>query len=175
MPLKTISPEAAQALLAQGAVLVDIRPADEHARMRIPQAQHVPLPSLHAPATRFERDLPVIFHCRSGARTQMNAEALAQCAGCDAYALEGGLDAWVRAGLPVVRDARAPIELQRQVQLAAGMLVFMGTVLGTTVSPWFYVLPGFVGAGLMFAGATGLCGLARLLVKAPWNRRALAP
>ncbi len=174
MSLKTISPEAAQALLAQGAVLVDIRPADEHARMRIAQARHVPLPGLAAGATHFDGDRPVIFHCRSGARTRMNAEALAQCADCDAYALEGGLDGWARAGLPVVKDTRQPMELQRQVQISAGALVFVGTVLGATVSPWFFVLPGFVGVGLMFAGLTGFCGLARVLLKAPWNRRALA-
>ena len=52
--------------------------------------------------------------------------------------------------------------------------MFTGTVLGTTVSPWFYVLPGFVGAGLMFAGATGFCGMARVLARAPWNRAPLS-
>ncbi|AVO34111.1 rhodanese family protein [Ottowia oryzae] len=174
MTLRTISPQAAQALLAQGAVLVDIRAADERARMRIELAKHMPLPSLQSGATRLEGNHPVIFHCRSGVRTQMNAAALARCTDCEAYALEGGLDAWASAGLPVVKDAHAPIELQRQVQLAAGALVFTGTVLGTTVSPWFYVLPGFVGAGLMFAGATGFCGMARVLARAPWNRAPLS-
>ena len=175
MTLKNLSPEAAGALLAQGAVLVDIRPADEHARMRIAQAHHAPLAQLAQGAMRFEGATAVIFHCRSGGRTQMNAKLLEDCATCDAYALEGGLDAWKRAGLPVVSDARQPLELQRQVQIAAGTVVFAGTVLGATVSPWFYALPGFIGAGLVFAGATGFCGLARLLMKAPWNRRAFSP
>ncbi len=172
MSLKNLSPEAAGALLAQGAVLVDIRPADEHARMRIAQARHAPLAQLAQGAVLFEGASAVIFHCRSGARTQMNAQLLQGCVACDAYALEGGLDAWMRAGLPVVTDARQPLELQRQVQIAAGAAVFAGTVLGAMVSPWFYVLPGFIGAGLVFAGITGFCGLARLLMKAPWNRRA---
>jgi len=48
-----------------------------------------------------------------------------------------------------------------------------GFVLGISVSPWFHLLSGFVGAGLMFAGISGFCGLARLLVRMPWNRKAM--
>jgi rhodanese-related sulfurtransferase len=116
----------------------------------------------------------VIFHCRSGHRTQVNASALKACAACDAYALEGGLDAWKKAGLPIVADVSQPLELQRQVQIAAGSLIVLGAVLGVTVSPWFHALSGFVGAGLVFAGASGFCGLARVLTRMPWNRNALA-
>ncbi|HUH87492.1 MAG TPA: rhodanese family protein, partial [Pusillimonas sp.] len=90
------------------------------------------------------------------------------------YVLEGGLDAWKKAGLPVVVDTSQPLELQRQVQIAAGSMIVLGTVLGATVSPWFYLLAGFVGAGLVFAGVSGFCGLARVLMKMPWNRRTLA-
>lgn len=84
------------------------------------------------------------------------------------------MDAWKRAGLPVATSARQPLELQRQVQIAAGSLTLLGIMLGISVSPWFYALPAFVGAGLIFAGVSGFCGLARLLMKAPWNRRAIA-
>jgi len=64
-------------------------------------------------------------------------------------------DAWKKAGLPVAVDRRHPIELQRQVQIAAGSLALFGTMLGLFVSPWFFAVPSFVGAGLMVAGATG--------------------
>ena len=60
----------------------------------------------------------------------------------------------------------------RQVQIVAGSLVLTGVVLGALVSPGFYALSGFVGAGLLFAGASGFCGMARLLAFMPWNRRA---
>ena len=75
-----------------------------------------------------------------------------------------------------VRDIRSlhrsqPIELQRQVQIAAGSLALLGVILGATVSPLFYALAGLVGAGLTFAGLTGTCGMARLLQLMPWNRR----
>ncbi|EPM2252573.1 YgaP-like transmembrane domain, partial [Escherichia coli] len=35
----------------------------------------------------------------------------------------------------------------------------------------FFLLSGFVGAGLLFAGISGFCGMARLLDKMPWNQR----
>jgi hypothetical protein len=53
-------------------------------------------------------------------------------------------------------------------------MTLAGTVLGVAVSPWFFVVPAFFGAGLTFAGLTGFCGLARVLMKMPWNRRALS-
>ena len=84
--------------------------------------------------------------------------------------VEGGLIARKRAGLPVLADRRRPLELQRQIQIAAGSMVLAGTLLGVFASPWFHLVPGFVGAGLVFAGLTGFCGLARVLVRAPWNR-----
>jgi rhodanese-related sulfurtransferase len=91
---------------------------------------------------------------------------------CDAYLLEGGLDAWKGAGLPVQLDRKQPLELMRQVQIAAGLLVLTGVVLGASVSSAFYVLAGLVGAGLTFSGVTGTCGMASLLRLMPWNRGA---
>jgi rhodanese-related sulfurtransferase len=117
----------------------------------------------------------LVFHCRSGARTAGNAGRLAAASeGCEAFILEGGLEAWKKAGLPVSIDRRQPIELMRQVQIAAGSLVLLGIVLGALVAPGFYALSAFVGAGLLFAGLSGFCGMARLLAVMPWNRRAAA-
>jgi predicted branched-subunit amino acid permease len=64
--------------------------------------------------------------------------------------------------------------MMRQVQIAAGSLVVLGAVLGATVNPGFHALSGLVGAGLVFAGASGTCMMARLLAYAPWNRKATA-
>ena len=174
MSLKPLSPEAARELMNQGAALVDIRAADEHAREHIAQARHVPMDSLSRNGLPLGDAPAVIFHCRSGNRTQLNAAALGACVACDAYVLEGGLDAWKKAGLPVVADASQPLELQRQVQIVAGSLIVLGAVLGATVSPWFHALSAFVGAGLVFAGVSGFCGMARVLMRMPWNRGALA-
>ena len=170
MTLPTISPAKARELLAKGAVLVDIREADEHARERIPGALHAPLSTL-GDRLPVKNGSVAIFHCRSGNRTATNASRMGQAAACEAYILEGGLDAWRAAGLPTAKDSRQPIELIRQVQITAGILVLLGVILGTLVAPGFYGLSAFVGAGLVFAGVSGWCGMARLLGLMPWNRR----
>jgi rhodanese-related sulfurtransferase len=169
MSLPTIDVVRAHRLLDEGAILVDIREADERAREHVPGARHNPLSRLASVDAGGAK--AVIFHCRSGARTAANAQRLAAVANCAAYTLEGGLEAWKKAGLPVNVDARQPIEIMRQVQIAAGSLVLAGVALGIWVAPAFLALSAFVGAGLVFAGATGWCGMARLLAYMPWNRR----
>jgi len=171
--LTTISPTEAATMLRQGATLVDVREADEHARERIPGAHNLPLSRLAEAELAVQSGQPVLFHCRSGMRTGENAGALAAKAGaCQAFIVAGGLDAWRQAGLPVAEDRRQPIPLMRQVQIAAGSMVVLGTALGLLVSLWFLALAGFVGAGLVFAGVSGTCGLASLLRLMPWNRAA---
>ena len=176
MSLPTLTPGEAKRLLEQGAILVDIREADEHARENIPGARLMSLSKLDEADLALHEGQPVIFHCKSGARTKGNAGRLAEKVGgsCEAYIVEGGIDAWKKAGLPVTVDRRQPLELQRQVQIGAGSMAFFGTLLGLLVSPWFFIVPAFVGAGLTVAGITGFCGMARILVKAPWNRAVYA-
>jgi rhodanese-related sulfurtransferase len=177
MTLRSIDPHQAKRLLDQGAVLVDIRERDEYAREHIPGGRHLALSRLGEADLAALRGRALIFHCRSGARTRSNAVALAAKAdeSCDVFMLEGGLEGWRSAGLPTIVDRRQPIELQRQVQIGAGALVLIGTILGLAVSPWFLALALFVGAGLVLAGLTGFCGMALLLQRAPWNRAADTP
>lgn len=168
MSLQPISPERAKDLVAAGALLVDIREADEFRREHVAGARPMPLSKLAA--IQAEPGRAVIFSCRSGARTTAHADRLAEAAGGIAYRLEGGLDGWKKAGLPVITDKRQPLELMRQVQIAAGSLVLVGAALGTFVHPGFYGLSAFVGAGLLVAGVTGTCGMAHMLRRMPWNR-----
>lgn len=172
MTLATLSPADTRAAIDAGARLIDIRGADEHARERIPGALNIPLDRLGD----LPRDgRPVVFHCRSGMRTAANASRLGAAAGgAPAYILGGGIAAWRQAGQPVIADRSQPLDVMRQVQITAGVLVVSGVVLGTFVAPGFFGLSAVVGAGLMFAGATGWCGMANLLRVMPWNRRAAA-
>ncbi|WP_373502333.1 rhodanese-like domain-containing protein [Aestuariivirga sp.] len=102
MPLKHITAAEAKRLVDDGALLIDIRETNEYAAENIPGARNAPLSRLGAGAT--VGDAPVIvFHCKSGARTRMNAHALANCADAEAYILDGGIEAWKNAGLPVKR------------------------------------------------------------------------
>ena len=170
--LTPIAPMEAQARLASGrAVLVDIREADEFARAHIAGALSQPLSGWEAAHLAIDPDADVIFTCRSGMRTAGACDRLAARVYGDALVLDGGLDGWSRAGLPVVTNAKAPLEIMRQVQIAAGSLVLLGALLGTFVAPGWFALSAFVGGGLLFAGVSGFCGMARLLMLAPWNRR----
>lgn len=101
-----------------------------------------------------------------------NADRLRAKAGDRGWVLlDGGLEKWKQSGLPVHKDTSQPTDLQRQVMIAAGALVLTGVLLASFVAGPFILLSGFVGAGLMFAGITGFCGMAKVLMLAPWNRR----
>ena len=169
-PLIPISPKTAAECLERGARLIDIREADEYARRRIRGSLSRPLSAFEAGAFTPSPGADTIFTCRTGMRTAANCDRLAAGVQGDAFVLEGGVDAWAAAGLPIGEDRKAPLELMRQVQIAAGALVLAGVLLGLTVHPAFFGLSAFVGAGLTFAGITGFCGMARLLALAPWNR-----
>lgn len=173
--LTLLHPNRAAELLAQrSAVLIDIREADEFARRHVKGAQSRPMSQFEQQPKGLDLAREVIFTCRSGLRTAANVERLKRAVEGPAYILEGGLDAWAAAGLPVEEDRKAPLEIMRQVQIAAGLLVLCGVGLGIAVSPVFLGVAALVGAGLAVAGATGFCGLARLFALMPWNRRPAA-
>ncbi|BDG74845.1 rhodanese-like domain-containing protein [Roseomonas fluvialis] len=175
MTLPTISAARACAMLRDGgALLVDVREADERARSHVPGSAHLPLSRPQDAALVVGDGRPVIFHCASGARTAQAAARLAAHAGDGgAFIVEGGIDALRRAGVAVAEDRRAPLPLMRQVQIAAGSLVLAGVLMGALVAPGFYGIAGFVGAGLVFAGVSGFCGMANILALMPWNRRTI--
>ena len=164
--------EAKRRLEAGTAVLIDIREPAEHARENIADARLVPLSQLDSEEFAAERAASpaVIFHCQSGNRTCMNFDKLAALGLSNIFVLEGGIGAWKAAGLPTRLDRKQPIELQRQVMIAAGSLILTGLLLGYFVSPWLITISAFMGCGLVFAGISGWCGLAKLLMLMPWNR-----
>ncbi len=165
----SISPEEAADRARHGAVLVDVREPGERRRAYIKGSMHQPL-SGPTEMTGITDGPDIIYYCTSGTRTRTSAARFEGGRSAPATMLAGGLQAWMQAGLPVVEDKSAPIDIMRQVMIAAGSLVLIGTGLGATVHPAFYGLSAFVGAGLMFSGVTGFCAMARLLSLAPWNR-----
>jgi len=167
--------DVASRLKARRAVLIDIREPDEFAREHIAGAIHAPLSALEQVPLRLPDGRDVIYTCRTGNRTGANCARLAARVPGEAFVLEGGLDAWKAQGLATNADRSRPIELMRQVQMIAGGLILLGAGLGLLVHPAFWGLTAFVGAGLFVAGATGFCGMARLLAVMPWNRSATPP
>lgn len=173
MNTQNLSPADAKSLLDQGARLYDIRETQEYAREHIPSAVSLPLSAIEngARAENAGENDNVIFHCLSGMRSGKNAELLARAAApAKVYLMDGGINAWKQQGLPVDKDNSQPLPIMRQVQIAAGSLVLAGTLLGYFVTPGFLLLSGFVGAGLVFAGLSGCCGMAMLLARMPWNK-----
>jgi rhodanese-related sulfurtransferase len=80
--------------------LIDVRHAYEHDAGRIASDRLIVLTELSGQAETIDRDRPVVFYCRSGARSAMAADAF-RGAGFDAHNMLGGLLDWVAAGLPL--------------------------------------------------------------------------
>ena len=174
--LASMSPEEARRRIDAGsAILIDVRESDEFARRHVAGSLSRPLSQWKTANIPSTPGQDVIFTCRSGMRTEGACDQLAARVSSPAFMLEGGIDGWARTGLPLAIDEYAPLEIMRQVQIAVGFLTLVGVILGFTVAPGWFGLSAFVGAGLTFAGVTGFCGMARLLMLAPWNRpRSLA-
>lgn len=95
------TPRQVAELLAGGHIqLVDVREPEEHQAGRIGGDRHIPLGELSEQAQTIDRERPVVFYCRSGARSAMATEAFAG-AGYDAHNMAGGLLDWHAAGLPL--------------------------------------------------------------------------
>ena len=170
-PITNIDPDLlAQWLDDANTRLIDVREDHEFAEERIPGAIHAPLSRLDPAALRAAHpNARLIFQCRSGRRS---LDAATRCRHADepAYHLAGGIEAWKAANRPTIKPASAPrIPIMRQVQIVAGALVVLGVALSWFASPWFLILPAFVGSGLVFAGLSGWCGMATLLAAMPWN------
>ncbi len=170
----SISPRELDRLLEGGhpAELLDVRTPGEFSTARVPGARLIPLDDLDAAAflKQHPAEKTIYVLCQSGGRARKAIEKF-QRAGFDRCVLVmGGTQAWMDAGLPVIRGESNTLPLMRQVQITVGLVSATGAALALTVDPWFAVLPLLTGCGLLFAGITGFCGLASLLAKMPWNR-----
>jgi rhodanese-related sulfurtransferase len=174
--MSTISPTALQELLTSGTehLVFDVRTPAEYAGTHIPKAQNHPLetlkPKVLHESGRLPKDQPVYLLCESGGRAVKAAEKFAKEGFGNSVIVEGGIRAWIAAGLPVNQGRVKVISLERQIRIAAGSLVVTGVLLAALVNHAFIALSAFVGAGLVFAGITDWCGLGLLLARAPWNK-----
>lgn len=172
--MKTISIQQLAELEVQGTIdLIDVRMPSEFSSLRAECARNVPLESLDPSAVMAKRNgstgQPLYVICRSGSRSTQACQKFMDAGFEEVVNVEGGTLAWDKAGLPVVRG-KASLPLMQQVQMTAGFLVVLGVVLAYFVHPFFVGLSAFVGAGLVFAGATGLCPMASLIARMPWNQ-----
>jgi rhodanese-related sulfurtransferase len=175
MSVPTILPRELEELRRQGKriELIDVRTPAEYEEVHAEAARSVPLDKLDPKSLIEARngasDEPLYLICRSGSRGRQAAERFLSAGYTQIVNVDGGTIAWEQAGLPVVRGRRT-ISLERQVRIAAGSLVVLGTALGILVHPAFLGLAAFVGLGLVFAGITDTCGMGMILARMPWNR-----
>lgn len=174
MSVASITPKRLYEAVQSGAdvELIDVRTPVEFREVHVAFARNVPLERLDpAPLTagRAGAAQPLYVICRSGARGRQACDKLRAAGLTNVVNVEGGTQAWDQAGLPVVRGKKA-VSLERQVRIAAGALVLVGSALGYFVSPYWIGLAAFIGAGLVFAGVTDTCGMAMLLARMPWNQ-----
>ncbi len=171
----SIQPLELKHLLVKGgpAHLLDVRTPGEFAAAHVPGARLIPLGDLDAAAFRRERgveEVPIYVLCQTGGRARKAIEKLEQAGVRGCVLVEGGTQGWMEAGLPVNRGKSNVLPLMRQVQITVGFISALGAVLALAANPLFAIIPLAIGCGLMFAGITGMCGMALLLAKMPWNR-----
>ena len=163
--------EATARMKADNAFLLDVRGFDEFAAGHATPAICVPLPDLERRADEIPTDRPVLIMCQSGGRSALAAARL-RALGMDNIAdVAGGFQAWRQAGLPAVKQTGV-FPLERQVRIAAGVLVFGFCAAGLLVSPRFFYGAAFVGFMLVLTGTLGICPMMSALKLMPWNRTA---
>lgn len=194
--IKTISAEELKQRDLQDGIVLDVRTGMEHDEQRLvcPHV-HVPLDWLN-PAQFMQQqgksaESPVYILCRSGGRATKAAEKFADAGFNNVYVITGGIQACAAGGhetesatpaAPAAGAAPAaasstplvkmPMSMERQVRVAAGIIVALGAFLGLT-SGWFFTfLTMLAGGALAYSGVTGDCRMALLLAKAPWNQGA---
>ena len=155
------------------ALVIDVRTAAEVSALAYADSQHLPLQELDQQQVctlceNHEGDIYLL--CGSGKRATMAAEKIVEWIENPLHVIDGGIQAMEQAGFDLQQSQTNVISLERQVRIAAGLLVVLGVILGAMVSPYFYLLSAFVGAGLAFAGITDSCAMGMLLARMPWNQ-----
>lgn len=153
---------------------IDVRSAGEYGSGHIPGAVNIPMDQIEARVDDLLPNVPIVLVCQAGKRARMVAGLLEPCRS-DVTVLDGGTEAWHRAGLPLVTSVKSRFSLERQVRLIAGILVLIGVVLSLAINRNWIYLAAFVGVGLTFAGLTDMCLMAGLLLRMPWNQARTGP
>lgn len=172
---KYISPQELMANKSAASCILDVRTAAEVKAANLPQSLHIPLHELTPERLQAEMAKHgkhgdcIYLLCQGGKRAQMAAEQLHGKIAAELIVVEGGINGLKEANIPL-DEGKGAISLERQVRITAGLLVLIGVVLGFQVNANFFLLSGFVGAGLIFAGVTDTCMMGMLLARMPWNR-----
>ena len=106
--------EEAPAHILTADALIDVREADEFAAGHLAGAINIPRGLLEfklsgTPALE-PRDLNVVLYCKTSGRAALAAVAMQSMGYLNVVSINGGYDAWVAAGKPVVKPAQDSFE-----------------------------------------------------------------
>ncbi|MBI2070942.1 MAG: rhodanese-like domain-containing protein [Elusimicrobia bacterium] len=149
--------------------VIDVRESPEYAYEFIEGTANVPSSLLNQAIGTLPKNKQVFVLCQAGISSVDAARTLKEAGFERVSHVEGGLEAWKRAGFPV-RRGRGTIPIMRQVQIVAGGLALLGGLI-----PGLWWVAAVAGAGLLFAGLSGTCMMAGLLARMPWNKSSDAP
>jgi len=165
MVIKEISVKQAKKMYyKKDTVVIDVRTKDELS-VKIKGAINIPLDQLQYKLAKIPRDKTILVNCNSGIRSNQACQMLRDANFKNMYSLKGGIQAWQKANLPI-ESSKKRLPIMRQVQIMVGSVFIITSILG---KPWVY-LGTLFGAGLLFAGLSGWCGMAKLLEIMPWNK-----
>jgi len=151
-------------------IIVDVRSKPEHKSISISEAINIPLDQIQNHTEQLNKYDTVFIHCQSGGRSQEACKLLSKLSHAKVINVQGGILEWQAAGFGVNQTKCFHLSIIRQVHFIAGSLTLIGAILSKLVNPDWIYLSAFIGAGLSFAGATGWCGMAKILQKMPWNQ-----
>jgi rhodanese-related sulfurtransferase len=150
---------------------LDVRSPLEYSEVHIKDSINVPIDMLASKIKELsQQDQSYIVLCRTGSRSPVAADMLLQSGIGSVKVMEGGITAWQKARLDVIKG-ESVMSLERQVRLIAGILMLAGIILAWLTHPAFILISAWVAFGLIFAGLTNNCLMSMLLMKLPYNKR----
>ncbi|MCG7913068.1 MAG: rhodanese-like domain-containing protein [Candidatus Thiodiazotropha weberae] len=158
--------------------LIDVRTAAEYRGSHIPGSRLLSLDEISDESLAQQLGQPkergqdsINLTCKSGFRAEQAADKLLGSGYQNLVLVEGGTDGWEKSGLPIKR-CTGVISLERQVQIVLGSILLTKVVFGFALHELFFLAGALIGAGLIMAGITRWCGMAKLVAMLPWNRMA---
>lgn len=159
--------------LSDSVLLLDVRTPVEYNEEHLNGAINVPLDELETQLDTLSGYNLVYIYCRTGSRSYSACERLAERGFAGVINLHGGVVAWKEQNHSIHTNTNISLSIDRQVKLIAGSLILTSLLLASVIHPAFLGLALFVGSGLTFAGSSGICFLAILLARMPWNHQPL--
>ncbi|MFT5170320.1 MAG: rhodanese-related sulfurtransferase [Candidatus Marinamargulisbacteria bacterium] len=170
--MTTISVNALSKIMAADAHIkvIDVRTPTETQAVKVSGTINIPVADILSRADDLRSDKPVYIFCNSGNRSAMVCEDMALHGLSNLVNVEGGIQAWMKQGLPVIRTKKWAMPMMQQVMAIAGSLTLAGALSSLFIDSNFIYIPMAVGSGLLYAGISGNCYMTKVLALMPWNK-----